>query len=110
MSNNPAFAVDGLDRPIVIQHVRGVEGPSVYLNGLRIVGPKPWGGGSLVASWEITMRDILQGVLHERVGHPTRVDMTGIDTNDAMQYHTETRRRETPVLLAALSELASEIV
>lgn len=37
---------------IEIRVVSGVEGPSVYVNGLRVDGPKPWGGGSLLYSFD----------------------------------------------------------
>jgi hypothetical protein len=26
----------------------GVEGPSVYVNEIRVAGPKPWGGGRVL--------------------------------------------------------------
>lgn len=31
--------------------VSGVEGPSVYVNELRVAGPKPWGGGSVICEF-----------------------------------------------------------
>jgi len=38
---------------ISIEVVSGVEGPSLYINGYRIVGEKPWGGGLVKFSWKI---------------------------------------------------------
>ena len=38
--------------------VRGVEGLAVYLCDYRIAGPKPWGGGTVIAEWQITMADL----------------------------------------------------
>lgn len=36
---------------VTITVVNGVEGPSVYINDLRVAGPKPWGGGPVVYEW-----------------------------------------------------------
>lgn len=41
-----------------LEYVHGVEGPCVYLNGYRIAGPKPWGGGQIVRTWEVAAKDI----------------------------------------------------
>ncbi len=41
-----------------IKLVEGVEGNSIYLNDYRIAGPKPWGGGRVLHSWEVTAADI----------------------------------------------------
>ena len=38
--------------------VSGVEGTAVYLNDFRIAGPKPWGGGKIVRSWDIAPEDL----------------------------------------------------
>lgn len=40
-----------------MDYVRGVEGNSLYLNDQRIAGPKPWGGGQVLKSWEISPED-----------------------------------------------------
>lgn len=34
--------------------VSGVEGNALYINDIRVVGPKPWGGGQVV--WERAVR------------------------------------------------------
>ena len=41
-----------------LEYVEGVEGNSIYLNGYRIVGPKPWGGGPIIEKWEVSLEDI----------------------------------------------------
>lgn len=41
-----------------IKLVAGVEGPSVYINDYRVVGPKPWGGGDIVGEWWASEEDI----------------------------------------------------
>lgn len=33
--------------------IRGVEGLALYVNGTRVAGPKPWGGGDPVVVWFI---------------------------------------------------------
>lgn len=40
-----------------LQVVRGVEGPSLSIGdgetGTRIAGPKPWGGGKIIHSFDV---------------------------------------------------------
>jgi len=43
---------------LYIEMVEGVEGPSLYLNGYRIAGPKPWGGGTLSRKWRTSKKNI----------------------------------------------------
>jgi hypothetical protein len=38
--------------------VNGVEGPSLYINDYRIAGSKPWGGGKVIAEFEVEQDDI----------------------------------------------------
>ena len=33
--------------------VRGVEGDCLVLDGTRIAGPKPWGGGRVIKEWHV---------------------------------------------------------
>lgn len=42
----------------VVELVQGVAGPCVYLNGFRIVGDKPWGGGTILKRWALTDKDL----------------------------------------------------
>ena len=42
--------------------VRGVEGPSIYINDYRICGNKPWGGGDVIHTWTATAKDILTAI------------------------------------------------
>lgn len=39
-----------------IELISGVEGNSLYLNDTRIAGSKPWGGGKVIESWNISKR------------------------------------------------------
>jgi hypothetical protein len=103
---NHNFDVNGLDRDIEVIHVSGVEGPSLYINNYRVSGPKPWGGGTTVREWKTTLRDILIAIL----GDPdvTDEELRRLAGGDAYGFHTELRRRQTPLLLERLATLAAE--
>ncbi len=46
-----------------IDIVKGVEGHAIYINDFRVVGPKPWGGGEYIKSWEkVKVEDILKAI------------------------------------------------
>ena len=45
-------------KTVPLTYVASVEGNSLYLNGYRIAGPKPWGGGRTLEEWEVTRDDI----------------------------------------------------
>ena len=38
---------------VTVAMVNGVEGPSLYINDYRVLGPKPWGGGEVIRSWTV---------------------------------------------------------
>jgi hypothetical protein len=38
--------------------VEGVEGQCIYLNDRRICGPKPWGGGRTIKTWDVEVQRI----------------------------------------------------
>jgi hypothetical protein len=42
--------------------VGGVEGNSVYLNDYRIAGPKPWGGGRVIKTFKVTLKDLIEAI------------------------------------------------
>jgi len=48
----------------VIELINGVEGGCICIcagsddGGMRVAGPKPWGGGSVVKKWVTTVEDI----------------------------------------------------
>jgi hypothetical protein len=48
----------GADTEVTLQIVKGVENLCVVLNGRRIVGPKPWGGGRVLHSFKIKLAEI----------------------------------------------------
>lgn len=42
-----------------LQRVRGVYGhESMYINDYRVSGDKPWGGGTIMETWEISDQDL----------------------------------------------------
>ena len=45
-------------RRAVVTVVQGVCGLAVYVNGYRVVGEKPWGGGPVVACAVVPGRDM----------------------------------------------------
>ena len=42
-----------------IYYIEGVEGNSFAIGDIRIAGPKPWGGGRILAERKTTVKDIL---------------------------------------------------
>lgn len=50
---------------VVVEVIFGVEGPCLAIDDLRVAGPKPWGGGTVVYKWEID-RDKLLAALRGR--------------------------------------------
>jgi hypothetical protein len=47
---------------VKIEVVSGVEGPSVYINDMRVAGPKPWGGGKVIYLFKAEARHILEAL------------------------------------------------
>lgn len=41
------------DKKIKVMVVNGVEGNSLYVNGYRVAGNKPWGGGVLLHEFNV---------------------------------------------------------
>lgn len=52
---------------VCVEVVRGVCGLSVYLNGHRIAGEKPWGGGDVLRRWLIDEKDVGTAMESHRV-------------------------------------------
>lgn len=42
--------------------VEGVEGNSIQINDYRICGPKAWGGGKVLKTWDAEAKDILKAI------------------------------------------------
>lgn len=47
-------------KEVKIEIVEGVEGNSVYINDHRVCGNKPWGGGTAIGSWKVSLKEITQ--------------------------------------------------
>lgn len=45
---------------VTIEVIRGVEGPCLVVDDRRIAGPKPWGGGQVVYSFDIPKDKLLE--------------------------------------------------
>ena len=45
-----------------IELISGKEGQCLAINNIRIVGPKPWGGGRIIKRWTANDKDILEAV------------------------------------------------
>ena len=50
------------EKEVEIYVVNGVEGKSIIINGYRVAGSKPWGGGTIIHKWTATMKDILEAI------------------------------------------------
>lgn len=47
---------------VKLEIIKGVEGRSVYINDYRVAGNKPWGGGTVVDSFETSIKDFLKAL------------------------------------------------
>lgn len=43
---------------VYVDIVHGVEGDAVYINGIRVAGPKPWGGGKTMHRFLVDVKNI----------------------------------------------------
>ncbi len=46
-------------KSINIQVVKGVEGICLYVTGVRMAGPKPWGGGKVLHSFDVNATELM---------------------------------------------------
>jgi len=54
-------------KKIKLQIIQGVEGLAIVIAqkdgcGKRVAGNKPWGGGSIIAVWEVDVEDIQKAI------------------------------------------------
>ena len=45
-------------KTINVMVVRGVAGPSLYINDYRVHGSKPWGGGTMLYEFNVDIDEI----------------------------------------------------
>jgi hypothetical protein len=50
------------DTICVFEIISGVAGKCLCLNDVRIAGPKPWGGGTVVARWSVSRSKIIDAI------------------------------------------------
>ena len=50
-----------------VEIIKGVEGLCVVLNDYRIAGPKPWGGGTVIARFKTSSEDIEKAMNDRRI-------------------------------------------
>jgi hypothetical protein len=72
--------MNNLERTITVDQVSGVEGPSLYIDNMRVAGSKPWGGGSVLAEWQTTPRPVLAAL----GGAPTRGALSALDPSETI--------------------------
>jgi hypothetical protein len=46
------------DKKINIVYCKGSSGGSLYINDFRVSGSKPWGGGTTIKEWDISLKDL----------------------------------------------------
>ncbi len=51
---------------VFVEVVDGVEGPCLVINELRVAGPKPWGGGTVVQSWRVSRDQINEALMESK--------------------------------------------
>lgn len=56
----PLLSAEALDRPIELEVIQWEGRPHcIYLNNYRVVGAKPWGGGTTIKKWPTSLREII---------------------------------------------------
>ncbi len=43
---------------VAVEILEGVEGKALIIEGSRVAGPKPWGGGRVVLKFDVEVEDI----------------------------------------------------
>ncbi|MBX9035056.1 hypothetical protein [Gordonibacter massiliensis (ex Traore et al. 2017)] len=51
-----------MSETITFEVVSGCEGPSLYVDDVRIAGPKPWGGGTVSYRFDVRVDRLLGGI------------------------------------------------
>ena len=50
------------DKTVKVEIIKDVEGRSVYIDDYRVAGSKPWGGGTVIDSFETSIKDFLRAL------------------------------------------------
>lgn len=51
-----------MNETIKFEVVSGCEGPSLYVDDVRIAGPKPWGGGTVSYRFDVRVDRLLGAI------------------------------------------------
>jgi hypothetical protein len=92
MNRRELIDMNDLDRIITVEQVSGVEGPSLYIDSLRVAGNKPWGGGSYLGQWKTTPRAVFAAL----GGSASRQSLAGLDASETVPVQV----RDGAVLIA----------
>ena len=49
-------------RTVEVLIVSGVVGPSVSINGRRVAGSKPWGGGKIILQRQVSVKELREAL------------------------------------------------
>ncbi|KKN71216.1 hypothetical protein LCGC14_0422590 [marine sediment metagenome] len=64
-----------------VEIVAGTEGKALYINDYRVTGPKPWAGGTVIASFDVPQEELkcaLERSLMKNCEAHTRVESPGL--------------------------------
>jgi len=64
------FILAQMKNDVVIEIIRGVEGDCVAINDFRVAGPKPWGGGRVIARFKTTKDKIEEAMRKNETSDP----------------------------------------
>lgn len=98
MPANPDAAPEAVEREVSVEVISGREGWSLYVENYRVVGPKPWGGGSVLKAWSVSSRHLNDAL---RASGYTIVPTSAADAAEA-----EALRAENARLREALTKVA----
>src|SRR3990167_1457373 len=61
-NNNTTPVEEWEEKKLVIEVISGVEGDCVAIDGYRVAGNKPWGGGTIKQSWNTERKHIIKAL------------------------------------------------
>jgi hypothetical protein len=64
---------------IIVEVISGVEGHCLVVDGTRIAGPKPWGGGRVVHTWKVPVEKLKPNNPEIKTSHSHRAGCPALD-------------------------------
>lgn len=58
---------------LIIEVINGVAGWALSVNDCRVAGPKPWGGGTVLKSWNVDIAE-LEAIIAKAKSTPEQPD------------------------------------